>query len=94
MPDPVNVPGDGAIDIPVSDPVLEEVMDLSPSFGTLLHNQLAQSGVIAQNNFITVGKAQDYDYLEGKRMVTLEEAIGVREVSSTQVPAGPTPRTS
>lgn len=51
--------------------------------------QLGQSGAIAQNNFITVQKAQDYDYLEGKRMVTLEEAIGVREVSSKTVPAGP-----
>ena len=55
--------------------------------------QLGQSGVVAQNNFLTVSKAQDYDYLEGKRMVTLEEAIGVREVSSKQVPAGPGPTT-
>ena len=38
----------------------------------------------------TVSQAQDYDYLEGKRIVSLEEAIGVREVSSKSVPAGPT----
>ena len=57
--------------------------------GALLKHQLAQSGVIAQNNFITVQKAQDYDYLEGKRIVSLEEAIGVREVTSQKSPAGP-----
>jgi len=56
---------------------------------SLLTTQLAQSGVIAQNNFITVQKVVDYDYLENKRMVTLDEAIGVREVSSKSVPAGP-----
>ncbi len=55
---------------------------------------LAQSGVIAQNNFITTGKAQDYDYLEGKRLVSLEEAVGVREVASKQTPAGPSPASS
>ena len=49
----------------------------------------AQSGQIAQNNFITTTKAQDLDYLEGKRIVSLEEAIGVREVASKEVPAGP-----
>lgn len=53
--------------------------------------QLGQSGIIAQNNFITTAKAQDYDYLEGKRMVTLEEAVGIREVGSQTTPAGPKP---
>jgi len=53
--------------------------------------QLSQSGVIAQNNFITTTKAQDLDYLEGKRMVSLEEAIGVREVASKTSPGGPSP---
>lgn len=53
-------------------------------------SQLSQTGVIAQNNFVTVQKAQDYDYLEGKRLVSLEEAVGVREVTSKNVPAGPT----
>ena len=58
-----------------------------------LHEQnmahVGQSANIAQNNFITTTKAQDLDYLEGKRLISLEEAMGVREVSSRQVPAGP-----
>ena len=55
--------------------------------------QLGQSGIVAQNNFITTTKAQDFDYLEGKRMITLEEAVGVREVASKQTPAGPSSST-
>jgi hypothetical protein len=51
--------------------------------------QLSGSSVVAQNNFITVNKALDYDFIEGKRMIGLEEAVGVREVSSKRVPAGP-----
>ena len=54
--------------------------------------QLMQTGVVAQNNFVTVTKAQDYDYLENKRMVTLDEAVGIREVQSQVNPGGPAPR--
>lgn len=52
---------------------------------------LAQSGTIAQNNFITTSKAQDLDYLEGKRLVSLDEAVGIREVASKVTPGGPSP---
>ena len=57
-----------------------------------LHEQnmatLGQSGVVAQNNFITVQKVVDYDLIEQKRMVSLDEAVGVREVSSREAMAG------
>lgn len=69
-----------------------ETMALGAQFSELLAGQLAQSGNIAQNNFITVSKAQDYDYFENKRMVTLDEAVGIREVQSQVNPAGPGPR--
>ena len=51
--------------------------------------QLSNSNVVSQNNFITVAKALDYDFIEGKRIITLEEAVGVREIGSKKVPAGP-----
>lgn len=51
--------------------------------------QLSGTSTIAQNNFVTVNKALDYDFIEGKRIVGLAEAVGVREVSSKSVPAGP-----
>lgn len=53
--------------------------------------QLAQTGVVAQNNFVTSIKALDLDYIEGKRMVSLEESLGAREVASKVTPGGPSP---
>lgn len=52
----------------------------------------ALSGIaqVAQANFVTVNKVVDYDFMEGKRMIGLDEAVGVREVASKNVPAGPT----
>ena len=50
---------------------------------------LAQVGVVAQQHFTNFAKLADYDYLEGHRLVGLTEAMGVREVSSKKVPAGP-----
>lgn len=56
---------------------------------SLLLTQMANSSNVSQNNFITVNKALDYDHMENKRIVTLDEAVGVREVASKSVPAGP-----
>lgn len=80
MPDP----NDDTLEID-----LEENSNMAGQMHEQNMAQLAQSGIIAQNNFITVSKAQDLDYLEGKRLVSLEEAIGVREVASKTTPAGP-----
>lgn len=55
--------------------------------------QLSQIGRIAQANFVTVQKVIDYAYLEDRNMVSLAEAVGVREVSSRVTPAGPAPST-
>jgi hypothetical protein len=61
---------------------LNTQIDLSPNVANHMLTQLMQSGTVAQNNFITVQKVVDYDYLENKRMVTLDEAVGIREVQS------------
>jgi hypothetical protein len=52
--------------------------------------QLSGTAAVAQNNFVTVNKALDYDFVEGKRVVDLVEALGGREIGSKTVPAGPT----
>lgn len=70
----------------------ESLVNGSDRFFGLLDQSMAaigQIGQVAQSNFVTTTKAQDLDYLEGKRLVSLEEAVGVREVSSKSVPAGP-----
>jgi hypothetical protein len=51
--------------------------------------QLGQIGIIAQQGFVTVSKAADYSYLQGKDMVSLAEAMGAREVASEKNPGGP-----
>jgi len=70
----------------------ESLVSGSNRFFGLLDQSMAaigQIGQVAQSNFVTTTKAQDLDYLEGKRIVSLEEAVGVREVASKSVPAGP-----
>ena len=44
-----------------------------------------------QNDVVTISKATDYSYLQDKDLVSLAEAVGVREVGSRVNPAGPTP---
>lgn len=77
---PIPVPGEG--DTPEEN---EPMNDLSPNVANQLLTQMVglmqQTGQVAQNNFVTIQKIVDYDYLENKRMVTLDEAIGVREVT-------------
>ena len=51
--------------------------------------RLHQVGTVAHENFTQTTKFADLDYLEGKRLVGLTEAMGVREVASKSVPAGP-----
>lgn len=81
-------PDDGNLDIPDivggGEDSTNEESEKMPLFEQMHEQamaQLAQTGVVAQNNFTTVQKVVDFDYLENKRMVTLDEAIGVREVS-------------
>ena len=50
---------------------------------------LAQVGVALQHHFASYQKVLDLDYAEGKRIVGMVEAMGVREVASKTVPAGP-----
>jgi len=93
MPPPI--PGDGILESELRDSgtypsVEDEVMPMSENVAGLMEQQLTQTGIIAQNNFVGFQKLADYDYLENKRMVTLDEAVGVREVASKSVPAGPT----
>ena len=63
--------------------------DVTPLFAEQAANTLLQIGNVAQAGFVTVNKVIDYDYLEGKNMVSLSEALGAREVGSKTVPAGP-----
>jgi hypothetical protein len=83
-------PDDGVVQVPIPGlPEGESDMPLADN----LHEQnmatLGQTGVVAQNNFVTVQKVIDYDHIEQKRIVSLDEAVGVREVQSEYNPGGP-----
>ena len=43
----------------------------------LLMVQLLQSGIVAQNNFITAQKIIDYDTLEYKRRLSVSEVMAI-----------------
>ena len=86
-------------DIPVPEPVGETEGDCvmpesTAQFGALHDQNMAAMGqAIArfQNDQTTVSKAADYSYLQDKGLVSLSEAVGVREVASRVNPAGPVP---
>jgi len=80
MPDPITIP------IPSGE---ETMADVTERFAEQAVNTLLQIGNVAQANFVTMAKIVDYDYLEGKNMISLTEALGAREVGSKEVPAGP-----
>lgn len=60
-----------------------------------LHEQnmatLGTIGTMYMGDIKTISKAQDYSFLQGKDLVSLAEAVGVREVTSQVNPAGPRP---
>ncbi len=63
-------------------------------FGSLHDQNMAGMGQAItrfQNDVVTVSKAADYSYLQDKDLVSLAEAVGVREVASQVNPAGPRP---
>lgn len=82
----IPVPGEGENEMAMSDQAAS------------LHEQnlaqLGQIGVIAQQNLVTIGKAQDYSFQQGKDMVSLTEALGAREIGARVSPGGPAPATS
>ncbi len=82
------------VDIPVlseGDCVMPES---TAQFGSLHDQNMAGMGQAItrfQNDVVTVSKAADYSYLQDKDLVSLAEAVGVREVASQTNTAGPRP---
>lgn len=51
-------------------------------------SRLASAGVSAHEHFVTFGKVLDYSYERDRKMVSLVESLGVREVTSASGQAG------
>ena len=86
--------GEGEVIMPEPGEVIAP--ESTAQFGSL-HDQnmaaMGQSMAQFQGNAVTVSKATDYAYLQDKDLVSLTEAVGVREVASRVNPAGPVPAT-
>ena len=70
------------------------MVEPTAQFGSLHDQNMAGMGQAItrfQNDVVTVSKAADYMFLQDKNLVSLAEAVGVREVGSRVNPAGPTP---
>ncbi len=85
MPDNVTV----VVEVGDEDMAESSVCDLPERISSHLTTRLIQAGSVAHENFVNVSKWIDVDYLEGKRVIGMTEAMGAREVASKNVPAGP-----
>jgi len=87
---------DDTIVIPVPGSGVNEMAEPTAQFSAL-HDQnmagMGQSYAQFQADRVTIAKASDYDYLQAKNLVSLSQAVGVREVTSRVTPGGPSPAT-
>lgn len=65
----------------------EETMD--ENIKQLMSQRLMQVGTASHENMTKVIHYTDTDYLEGRRVIGLSEAVGVREVQAKESPGGP-----
>jgi len=80
------------VDVPVTPGEGVFMAEPTAQFGSLHDQNMAGMGQALtrfQNDVVTVSKAADYAYLQDKDLVSLAEAVGVREVASRVNPAGP-----
>ncbi len=66
-----------------------DTVDLPPNVAAQGVQRLNNVANTAHENFVTHQNVITYDHLEQKRMVTLDEAIGAREVQAKETPGGP-----
>lgn len=84
-------------DDPLTIPVIlgrgaNEMAEPTPAFASLHDQNMAGMGQAMtrfQGDQVTISKASDYSFLQGKDLISLTEAVGVREIASENNPAGP-----
>ncbi len=67
---------------------------MTEEFKALHEGNMATLGAIGamyMGDLKTISKAQDYSFQQGKDLISLTEAVGVREVASQVSPGGPAP---
>lgn len=68
---------------------MADPVDLSPNVSNIMLTRTLQVGGLVEANSAEVNKLLTFDHLENKRMVSLQSALGAREVQSKETPGGP-----
>lgn len=86
------MPDDDVLDLDIPIPVADDGNEPPESENGMssvppeLHEQnlgrLTSAGISAHEHFVTFGKVLDYSYEQDRKMVSLVESLGVREVTS------------
>lgn len=84
-----NPAGDGVTTLPATSPLSPLPDDIRGALNIALV-QIISAGVVAHENFITVNKMLDLDYMENKRSINPQEALGVRELNGSNPAASKT----
>lgn len=61
---------------------MPEILDVPPGVQQQTLSRLSSAGASAHEHFITYGKILDYAYEADRKMVSLVQSLGVREVTS------------
>lgn len=70
--------------VPMAEPV-----DLSSNVANIMMTRTLQVGGVVEANLAEVNKLLTFDHLENKRMVSLQQSLGAREVQAKETPGGP-----
>jgi hypothetical protein len=89
-PDPNDDILDNVIEIDEDSGIGEENMPTELPEALAIQNlgRLAQAGLQAHEHFVQFGKVLDLSYEQDRKMVSLVESLGVREVTSASGQAG------
>ena len=68
---------------------MAEPVDLSPNVANIMLSRSLQVGGLIETNSAEINKLLTFDHLENKRMVSLQQSLGAREVQSKETPGGP-----
>lgn len=68
---------------------MPEAIDLSSNVSNIMLTRTLQVGAVVEANLAEINKLLTFDHLENKRMVSLQSALGAREVQAKETPGGP-----
>ena len=68
---------------------MAEPVDLSSNVANIMMTRTLQVGGVVEANLAEVNKLLTFDHLENKRMVSLQQSLGAREVQAKETPGGP-----